>query len=475
MNGSGPHMPVDTVVPEIVLIVGAVLVLLWALFAPQRWQDGAAWLSLLVLAGATVTTAVSLRGGQALTFFQTYSVDDVAVWGRLLVLAVTALTVLLSLPWLRPDPRRGEYYTLLLISCLGAVILAAATDLMAILLGALMASVTGYVMAAYHRASARSGEAGIKYYLLGGLTNAAMLYGVVLLFGLGGTTTLPGLREGLADAPALPLVVAVGLVVVGLAFKLGAAPSHAWVPDVADGAPAPVAAFLTAAPKVGALIALARLVQVLPEQAAGWRLLVAVVAAATMTVGNLAALAQDDVRRLLGWSSVSQIGYGLMAVVALGRSQLAVPSLLFFLVAYSLANVSAFAVVVQLRGIADRNHYRGLARSRPVLGACLLLSMLSFVGLPPLAGFTAKLMLFGATIDAGYTWLAVVAVVNTVVSLAYYLRVLVPVYLLPSERRFPVLAPSAGAVAAGTAALVLIWGVAAEPLLAAFGRAELLP
>lgn len=471
----GTQMPVDTVVPELVLIIGAILVLLWSLFAPERRQDGAAWLALLTLAGATATTAVSLRGGQALTFFDTYSVDDVAVWGRLLVLAVTALTILLSLPWLRPDPRRGEYYTLLLISCLGAVIMAAATDLMAILLGALMASITGYVMAAYHRASARSGEAGIKYYLLGGLTNAAMLYGVVLLFGLGGSTTLPGLQEGLLGVETLPLVMAVGLVVVGLAFKLGAAPSHAWVPDVADGAPAPVAAFLTAAPKIGALIALARLVQVLPEQAAGWRLLIAVVAAATMTIGNLAALAQDDVRRLLGWSSVSQIGYGLMAVVALGRSPLAVPSLLFFLVAYSLANVSAFAVVVQLRGVADRADYRGLARSHPWLGACLLISMLSFVGIPPLSGFTAKLALFGATIDAGYTWLAVVAVVNTVISLAYYLRVLAPVYLEPAERRLPVLAPAAGAVAVAAGALVVVWGLAAEPLLAAFGRAQLLP
>ena len=360
------------------------------------------------------------------------------------------------------------------------MLLAGAADLMQLTLALLLSSATGFVLVAYHRRSRRAGEAAIKYYLLGALANGAMVYGVVLLFGLAATTTFPGLLTGLAPADPLPLVAGVALVVVGLAFKLGAVPAHAWLPDTADGAPAPVAAFVTSAPKVGALIALARLVVVLPEETSGWRPLVAVLAAATMTLGNLAALWQDDVRRLLGWSAVSQTGYGLMAVVALGRSELAVPSLLYFLVAYVLGNLAAFGVVVELRGAAERERYAGLAISHPWLAVALVVSFLSFVGIPPLAGFTAKLALFGAVIDAGYGWLAVLAVVNTVVSLAYYARVLGPAYFErpageTTAEPLLVLGSWAALGVAVTAAALLVLGLGADSLLDAFRLAGVLP
>jgi len=448
-------MPLGDVLPEIVLLVGAVIVLLFALFAPRRWQAWAAALALATLVATTLATGALLGGVQRLTFADSYAVDGIALWGKLVILGITAVTVALSVDWFADDPRRGEYYALLLLSALGAVLLAGAADLMEITLGVLLSSATGYVLVAYHRRSRRAGEAAMKYYLLGALTNAVMVYGVVLLFGLGATTTLAGLAAPLADAHALPLVAAVGLVVVGLAFKMGAVPAHAWMPDVADGAPAPVAAFITAAPKVGALIALARLVTVLPEDGAGWRPLVALLAALTMTLGNVAALWQDDVRRLLGWSAVSQTGYGLMALAALGRSELALPSLLYFLVAYALGTLAAFGVVVELRGQAERARYAGLARTRPLLALALVVSFLSFVGIPPLAGFTAKLALFGAVIDAGYTWLAILALVNTVVSLAYYARVLGPAYFAGEPAR------AAGTTAATEDAMPLL-GLARE-------------
>jgi NADH-quinone oxidoreductase subunit N len=257
---------------------------------------------------------------------------------------------------------------------------------------------------------------------------------------------------------------------------MGAVPAHAWVPDVAEGAPAPVAAFLTSAAKVGALLALARLLVVLPAEGLGWRPLVAFLAAATMTLGNLAALWQDDVRRLLGWSAVSQTGYGLMALVALGRSEFAVPSLLFFLVAYTLANLAAFGAVVELRGLSERTAYGGLARTRPRVFAALVVSLLSFVGIPPLAGFTAKLALFGAAIDAGYAWLAVLAVANTVISLFYYARVLGPGFFdMAATAPQPVLGRWAAIATAACAAGVVGAGLAADPLIAAFRRAQLLP
>jgi NADH-quinone oxidoreductase subunit N len=262
---------------------------------------------------------------------------------------------------------------------------------------------------------------------------------------------------------------------LGLAFKIGAVPAHAWVPDVADGAPTPVAGFLTVAPKIGAIIALGRLVLTLPEAQVGWRPLVAVVAAATMTLGNLSALWQDDVRRLLGWSAVSQSGYALMAVVALGRSDLAMPALLFFLVAYAIANLAAFGVVVELRGRRDRLSYAGLASVQPLLALALVVSFLSLVGVPPLAGFTAKLALFGAAVDAGYTWLAVLAVANSVVSLAYYLRVVAPSYFERRTEPVPVLGQWARAATLGCAAAVVVLGVVAEPLLHAFDASRLLP
>jgi NADH-quinone oxidoreductase subunit N len=477
MGAGGMDMPLGSVAPEIVLIVGAVVVLVFALFAPRRFQAGAAALALVTLAVSAAASAVMLRGSQSLTFFDTYAADHTAVWAKLIVLAVTAVTVLLSVEWFAGDPRHGEYYTLLLLSALGAMVLAGAADLMGIILGLLLSSATGYVLAAYHRTDARSGEAAMKYYLLGALTNGALVYGAVLLFGLGATTTLLGLADALPGSDATALVTGTALVVLGLAFKLGAVPAHAWVPDVADGAPAPAAAFLTVAPKVGALVAIGRLVTTLPEADVGWRLLVAVLAGATMTLGNLAALHQDDVRRLLGWSAVSQAGYGLMAVVALGRSDLGVSSLLYFLAAYAVANLAAFGVVIELRGRTDLRSYAGLASARPLLAVVLVISFLSLVGIPPLAGFTAKVLLFGAVVDAGYTWLAVLAVVNTVVSLVYYLRVLAPSYFEPlaAAAPVPVLGQWARTATLACGLGVIALGIGAGPFLDALGVSVLLP
>jgi NADH-quinone oxidoreductase subunit N len=475
MQDHPSSMPVGDLLPEIVLLVGAVAVLLFALLVSRSRQGWASWLALAALGATAVAALPMLRGTQRVTFFDTYAADDTAVHAKIVVLAVTAVAVLLSTEWFRHEPRQGEYYSLLLFSALGAIVLAAAADLMELILGVLLSSLTGYALTAYHRASPRSTEAGIKYYLLSALTNGAMLYGAVIVFGLGATTTFTSLRRSLPDADPLGLAFGASLVILGLALKMGAVPTHAWMPDVADGAPAPFAAFVTTAPKIGALIALARLVSILPETGIAWRPLVAVVAAATMTLGNLAALWQDDVRRLLGWSAVSQSGYGLLAVVALGRSNLAVPSLLYFLVAYAAANLAAFGVVVELRGLTDRQSYAGLGASRPLLGACLLVALLSLIGIPPLAGFAAKLTLFGAAIDAGYTWLAALAVANTVISLFYYLRILAPAYLEPAEREVALLGQTALGATAASAASVIVLGIAAEPLLQAFELAQLAP
>lgn len=464
---------VTDVIPEIVLMAGGVVVLLYALAAPQRLQGGAALLSLATAALATVATLAMLGGPEYLTFADTYARDGTAVWAKLIVLGGTVGVIGLSVSWFRPDPRQGEYYTLLLLSALGAVLLAGATDLKQFIVALMLSSATGFVLAAYHRRSSPASEAAIKYYLLGAFTSASMLTGVAYLFGLAGSTTLPGLARGL---PAGGLAVATGasLVVLAVTFKIGAMPAHAWVPDVAQGAPAPAAAFITSIPKVGGLVFLARLALALPPESVEWRPLVALLAAATMTLGNLACLWQDDVRRLLGWSAVSQIGYGLMAVVALERSTLAVPSLLFFLLAYVAGNVAAFGVVVELRGRTALADYTGLARARGWLAGALALSFLSFIGVPPLAGFVAKFLLFGAAIEAGYTWLAVLAVVNTVVSIFYYARVLGPAYFGPLAGPVPVLGRWAAVATLACAAALVVLGIVAEPFSATFAHAGLL-
>jgi NADH-quinone oxidoreductase subunit N len=472
----GMGMSLGSVLPELLLLGGALAILIFALATPRHWQRFAPHLSLATLAATAWASGAAMGAESPTTFFDTYAVDDAAVWAKLVILAVAALSVLLARDWFATDARQGEMYTLLLLSTLGAIVLAGAADLMELLLGVLLTSVTGFALTAFHRASPRAVEAAIKYYLLGALANGFMAFGAVLLFGMGGSTLFIELREGLTGTQSWALAVAVGFVSIGIVFKLGAVPAHAWMPDVADGAPAPMAAFLTAAPKVGALIVLARLVAVLPESDVGWRTLVAVLAAATMTLGNLAALRQDDVRRLLGWSSVSQSGYALMAVVALGRSDLAVPSLIYFLAAYVLGNVAAFGVVVELRGLQKRASFAGLSRARPWLAFALVLAFLSFIGVPPLAGFVGKLALFAAAIEAGYAWLAVLAAANTVLSIAYYLRVIGPAYL---QKAGPEVSARLGVWSTVStfvsAAALIVLGLASQPLLDALIDLVLFP
>jgi len=463
------------VLPELTLALGAIAIIFVALFTPRRFQAWIGAFAVAILAAAGFFAGQDLAGPSRLTFFDTLAIDGVGRWATLVLIVVTIFTVALSVEWFRSDARHGEYYAILLFGTLGAVLLAGASSLMEFIVAMLLSSVTGFTLAAFHRRSRNSSEAGMKYFLLGALANGTALYGVGFLFGLGGTTTLTGLRTGLVGADPLALIVGFGLVMIGVAFKLGAVPVHPWVPDVAEGAPAPVAPFLMIVGKVGAFVFLARLVMVIPDTALGWRPLTAILAAATMTLGNLAALWQTDVRRLLGWSAVSQAGYGLLAIVALGRSDLAIPSLLMFLVAYALATLAVFGVVVQLRGLTDRESYRGLAGPHPWLAAALAIGFLSFVGIPPLGGFAAKLLLMGAVIDAGYTWLAVVTVINSVISLFYYLRIIAPAYVDKHLAAQPVLDWRSGATVVVTAAGVILVGVIAQPLIGAWQLVHLLP
>jgi NADH-quinone oxidoreductase subunit N len=461
-------MPIGDIAPALSMTVGAALTLLFALFTPRRHQRLCAAAGLLVLLTAAVLTVrLQLLTSPILIFSGVWALDDLTAWTSYAILGSTALVVLLSPSWFRMDPRHGEWYVILLFSALGAILMAGAADLMELMVAVLLSSVTGYTLASYHRASRMCAEAGAKYYFLGAIANPMMFLGVVFLYALAGDTAYLMLSGHLQYLGAEPVVLAsgLGLLLIGFFFKLGAVPGHSWVPDAAQGSPAPAAAFLTVVPKIGALVALVRVAGLLPDDFLFWRWVVAAVAALTMSLGNLAALWQDDVRRLIGWSSVSQTGYGLMAVVVAGYAPMDRQALILFIFAYALGNLTAFGVVVSLRGRTTLSDYSGLLRTRPWHTAALTLSFLSLAGIPPLIGFTAKLFLFGAAIKAGFAWLAVVAVINTVVSLFYYLRVVGAMFLGNNTGPAHLLDRPSVIAFSVSAVLIVGLGLAAELLL----------
>ena len=301
-----------------------------------------------------------------------------------------------------------------------------ATDLLLLAVAYLLATIPLYGLAGWGR-DPRGAEGALKLYLLGALVGVLMLAGVTLLYAAAGATTYPDLAAQLPHAPARLVIVAVVALLAGLLFKAGAAPVHFWVPDTVQGATTGAAALLTTVPKIGALIAAYRLADVIPAHT-GWPIFVAVAAAVTMTLGNLAAFTQTSVHRLLAYSTISQVGYLLMAVVVAGATERALPALLVYLTGYAVTNTGAFAVAAALPQRGTLDDYRGLARHRPILTAALVICLLGLVGTPPTAVFLGKLSVLSAAWDGGYAWLVVLAAANTVASLYYYLRWLAPAF-----------------------------------------------
>ncbi len=417
--------------PEALLFLGGLAVLVGGSFLPRDRQWLARALAAAALAAAVAASVVGLLGEPRTAFEGTFAVDTatgvariVAALGALLVLALAADEV-------DGSPRESETYALLLLATTGTLVLAGARDLLVLATGFLLASVPLYGLIGLVR-TARGAEAAMKTYLLGALSGIAMLLGVTVLYGVTGSTGYAGLAGRLPQAPGAAVAAGLVAVLAGLLFKAGGVPVHFWVPDAAQGAGGTVAAFLTTVPKIGAMVAAYRLVTVLPDGVA-WGPLVAVLAVASMTLGNLAAYWQDDPRRLLGWSTVSQVGYLLVPVAVAGRTDLALPSLLLYLAGYTVTNVGAFAVTAALPGRRTLAAYHGLARSRPGLAATLVVVLLGLVGTPPTVVFVGKLTTATAAWDGGFAWLAVVVLVNTVISLFYYLRWVVPVYRFGGE------------------------------------------
>jgi NADH-quinone oxidoreductase subunit N len=448
-------------VPELLLLGSAVVGLLLGAWSPRHRQYLVRRLAVAAAAAGLVATVVAAGQPDQVVFGTSYAVDTLTTATRAIVLVALLLALALSVYATAGHPRETEFVVLLQLGALGSMLLGGANDLLLLFAAFLLASVPFYALAGWDR-QPLGVEAAMKYYLTGAFLGVTMLTGTVLLYGVGRSTAYAPLRDGLAVAPAA--VVAVGLVALlaGLAFKIGAVPAHFWVPDVTDGTLPAVAAIVTTLPKIGGLVATYRLLLVaVPPDAVDWPLLIAVLAAASMTLGNLAAFFQTSVQRLLAYSTISQVGYLLMAVAVAATTDLAQPALLLYLAAYAITNLGAFAVVAELPHARTIDDYRGAARRHPVLVAALVVCLLGLIGTPPTAVFVGKLTVFTAAVDGGYAWLAVLAVVNTVASVFYYLRWIAPAFRRDDTDRDvaePRLVPAGrwSAVAAVTAAVLAV-------------------
>ena len=458
MGGMDVGPDLGWILPQIAVLLTAVAALIAEMLRRPR---AAHWLTVIGLLIAVALALPHLDHGTAI-FGGTYRVDALSTWAVLILAPSAALAAVLAEPEVRSSDREGTVYSLLSLTTLGALALAGAGDVMFLVLGVLLASLGSFALVAYPR-DERATEAALKYFVFGTVTGGVMIFGLTYWFGATGSTLL----ADLARLRGMPLPAAAGLVAVliGLGYKAALVPFHFWAPDAYDGAPVAVAAYLSVVPKVGAIFGLTQVVHSLPASAVNWPLAVALLAVMSMTFGNLAALGQTNVVRLLAYSSITQAGYFLLGVVAVHHSSLAIQSLVVFAAAYAATNLGAFAVVARLG--QDLAAYAGIGRSSPWTGAAMTVFLLSLVGVPPLAGFAGKLLLFGAAIDAGYAWLAVAAVLNSVLSLAVYLRIIVtlfrPVAGELGERT------SSTAVWIVSLALTVIVGVAVQSLLGHIG------
>lgn len=448
--------------PEMLIFGGGLVVLIGGSFLPRHRQWWARVMAAAALCAAIAVAVVGMAASDQTAFEGTFAVDTAtglariaAAVGMLMVLAVAGDEI-------KGAARESETYALLLFSTTGILVLAGADDLLVLLTGYLLASIPLYGLIGLLR-SAAAAEAAMKTYLIGALFGIALMLGVTVLYGVTGVTRYDELAARLGGAPAAVLAAGLVAVLAGLMFEAGGVPAHFWVPDAAQGANGTAAIFLTTVPKIGALIALYRVATVLPDTVA-WPLLIAVFAVASMTLGNLAAYWQQDPRRLLGWSTVSQIGFLLVPVSVAHRSDLALPSMLFYLAGYTLTNSAAFAVSTALPRWRDLDPYRGLARVRPWLAIALVVALLGLVGTPPTAVFVGKLTTATAAWDGGLAWLAVVVLVNSLISLFYYLRWIIPVFQRPESETGARPENWSTVTAVLAASLSLALGIAAGPV-----------
>jgi NADH-quinone oxidoreductase subunit N len=426
--------------PEIVLAVFGMIVMVLDPFIDERHNQK--MLGIVALIGSLSALVATLFQSQypGLGFWNMVQVDSFSVFFHFLVAAITAVVILTSFEYMRVQRiRAGEYYALVLFGAVGMSLMSSAVELVLIFIALEISSISTYILAGFRLRAAISSESSLKYFLLGSFATAFFLYGVALMFGATGSTSITVIADALhsADIPVLAYV-GVGFMFVGLGFKVAAAPFHVWTPDVYEGAPAPVVGFMSTAPKAAAFAVLLRVM--FQADAPGRLWLIWVVAALSMTLGNIGALVQDNVKRLLAYSSIAQAGYMLIAFGALPNNGIA--AVMFYTASYAAMNVGAFAVISHISGEGERyvtlEDYEGLGRRSPLLAAILTIFLLSLIGIPITGGFFAKFYVFSAALQANLVGLVIIGVINSAVASYYYLRLIVVMYMREAREDVPV-------------------------------------
>jgi NADH-quinone oxidoreductase subunit N len=445
------------ILPELVLtIFGMLIMLLDPLLDEQRSQKT---LGAVALLGSLAAIAATLYQSQfpGLGFWNMIRVDTFSLFFHFLITTITAVVVLSSYEYMAVQQiRAGEYYGLILFGAVGMCLMSSAMELVLIFISLEISSISTYILVGFRRRAAISSEASLKYFLLGSFATAFFLYGVALMFGATGSTGIPTISQILSSGQVPVLAyVGVALMFVGLGFKVAAAPFHVWTPDVYEGAPAPVVGFMSTAPKSAVFAVLLRII--FEAHAPGGFWLIWVASALSMTLGNIAALVQDNVKRLLAYSSIAHAGYLLVAFAALPNN--GIPAAMFYTAAYAAMNVGAFAVVSHFAGAGERyvtvEDYAGLGRRSPLLAATLTIFLLSLIGIPITGGFFAKFYVFSAALQANLVGLTIIGVLNSAVGAYYYLRIIVMMYMREARESLP-LAPIPFGVSAALAISALV-------------------
>jgi NADH-quinone oxidoreductase subunit N len=474
------------ILPELFLTVAGMFVLLWATLVKRERERGLAFFSIGSLAVTGILLFVSARLAGTLprsAFGGMFAMDRFGLYFKAILLLVGIVIILFSLRFVGMSPYPGgEYYGLILFSTVGMLFMASGTHLVSIVVALELMALSQYVLAGYFKRETKSLEAAAKYFVLGAFSSGVLIYGVSLVYGAAGTLSLAGIATAIAaQKPPVFLVVGIILVACGMFFKIASAPFHVWAPDVYEGAPTPISAFFAVGPKLAAYAIFARIFFVAFAPRAGdWSAIIAASAALTMVVGNVGALMQTNVKRLLGYSSIGHAGYALLGFLAYrDASGIGLWSILVYLLAYAFMNLGAFGLVILLeaKGYAGESvdDFNGLARKNPWLAAAMLVFLLSLAGIPPTAGFVGKYFLFSAAMKAGWFWLSLLAVLMSAVSLFYYFRIARAMYLVDGEGELhwheePAVTAAIALCAAGTLAM----GVLPGPFVQ-FARTCLLP
>jgi NADH-quinone oxidoreductase subunit N len=451
------------ILPEIVLSLFGMLIMVLDPLVDERSTQKL--LGFIALIGSVTAIAATLYQSQfpGLAFWGMVKVDGFSTFFHILVIAITAVVILSSFEYMQVQQiRAGEYYGLVLLGAVGMCLMSSAVELVLVFIALEISSISTYVLAGFRRRAAISSEASLKYFLLGSFATAFFLYGVALMFGATGSTSISVIAQALRSN-SVPVLAYVGIafMFVGLGFKVAAAPFHIWTPDVYEGAPAPVVGFMSTAPKAAAFAVLLRVM--FEANAPGRLWLIWVAAALSMTLGNVGALVQQNVKRLLAYSSIAHAGYTLVAFSALPNN--GVPAAMFYTASYAAMNVGAFAVISHVAGAGERyvtlDDYAGLGRRSPMLAATLTIFLLSLIGIPMTGGFFAKFYVFSAALQANLVGLTIIGVLNSAVGAYYYLRIIVVMYMREAREELPAIPvpPALGAALAICVAATLYLGL----------------